>query len=128
MEYTTFGGAAGPQVSTLALGVMTFGTTVEATTSYAILDRFREAGGTFLDTADCYAFWVEGATGHESEELLGGWLADRGCREEMVISTKLGAQPNPELGSIWPRNAEGLSAPAVRAAAEGSLKRIGTDR
>ena len=89
----------GPRVSTLALGTMMFGTKIDEPTSFAILDRFREAGGTFLDTADCYAFWVEGATGHESEELVGRWLAARGCREEMVISTKLGAQPNPELGT-----------------------------
>jgi aryl-alcohol dehydrogenase-like predicted oxidoreductase len=128
MEYTTFGGPNGPRVSTIALGTMMFGTTVDEPTSFAILDRFREAGGTFLDTADCYAFWVDGATGHESEELVGRWLASRGCRAEMVISTKLGAQPDPALGPKWPRNAEGLSAPTVRAAAEGSLARLGTDR
>lgn len=127
MDYTTFGGPNGPRVSTLALGVMMFGTTIDEPTSFAILDRFREAGGTFLDTADCYAFWIDGATGRESEELLGRWLAARGCREEMVISTKLGAQPDPKLASTWPRNAEGLSAPVVRAAAEGSLQRLGTD-
>lgn len=127
MEYTTFGGPAGPRVSTLALGVMMFGTTTDEATSFAILDRFREAGGTFLDTADCYAFWIEGATGHESEELLGRWLADRGCRDEMVISTKFGAQPDPAIAATWPRNAEGLSAPTVRAAFEGSLTRLGTD-
>jgi aryl-alcohol dehydrogenase-like predicted oxidoreductase len=127
MEYTTFGGPNGPHVSTLALGVMMFGTTIDEPTSFAILDRFREAGGTFLDTADCYAFWIDGATGRESEDLLGHWLAARGCREEMVISTKLGAQPDPAHAATWPRNAEGLSAPVVRAAAEGSLRRLGTD-
>ena len=127
MEYTTFGGLTGPQVSTLALGVMMFGTTTDEATAVAILDRFREAGGTFLDTADCYAFWVDGASGHESEELLGRWLASRGCRDEMAISTKLGAQPDPAFAAPWPRNAEGLSAPVVRAAAEGSLARLGTD-
>lgn len=127
MDYTTFGAPYGPRVSTLALGVMMFGTTVDEPTSFAILDRFREAGGTFLDTADCYAFWVQGATGRESENLLGRWLAARGCREEMAISTKLGAQPDPEIDAPWPRNAEGLSAPTVRAAAEGSLRRLGTD-
>jgi aryl-alcohol dehydrogenase-like predicted oxidoreductase len=130
MDTTTFGGPTGPQVSTLALGTMMFGTKTDEATSFAVLDRFREAGGTFLDTADCYAFWVDGATGRESEELLGRWLASRGCREEMVIATKLGAQPDPAFGTaaVWPRNAEGLSAPAVRAAAEGSLRRLGTDR
>ena len=60
MEYTIFGGPDGPQVSTLALGAMMFGTTIDEPASFAILDRFREAGGTFLDTADCYAFWIDG--------------------------------------------------------------------
>ncbi|WP_370373891.1 aldo/keto reductase [Catenulispora sp. GP43] len=128
MDTTIFGGHGGPRVSTLALGTMMFGTTIDEPTSFAILDRFREAGGTFLDTADCYSFWVEGATGHESEQTVGRWMAARGCREEMVISTKLGAQPDPALGSVpWPRNAEGLSAPAIRKAIEGSLQRLGTD-
>ncbi|WP_194897759.1 aldo/keto reductase [Catenulispora pinisilvae] len=127
MEYTTFGGAAGPRVSTLALGAMMMGTRIDEPTSFAILDRFREAGGTFLDTADCYAFWVDGATGHESEDLLGRWLAARGCRAEMVIATKVGAQPDPAYSAPWPRDAEGLSAPAIRTAAEGSLARLGTD-
>jgi aryl-alcohol dehydrogenase-like predicted oxidoreductase len=45
----------------------------------------------------------------------------------MVIATKLGAQPDPALTAPWPRNAEGLSAPAIRAASAGSLKRLGTD-
>jgi aryl-alcohol dehydrogenase-like predicted oxidoreductase len=127
MDYLIFGGPGGPRVSTLALGALGFGTNVDEATSFAILDRFREAGGTFLDTADCYSFWIDGATGRESEELLGRWLAARGCRDELAIATKLGAQPDPALGPTWPRNAEGLSAATVRAAAEGSLKRLGTD-
>jgi aryl-alcohol dehydrogenase-like predicted oxidoreductase len=128
MEYTTFGGPAGPRVSTLALGTLPFGAVLDEATSFAILDRFREAGGTFLDTADCYCFWHDGRTGRESEDLLGRWLAGRGCRDEVVIATKVGAQPDPALKVAWPRSAEGLSAATVRSAAEGSLKRLGTDR
>jgi aryl-alcohol dehydrogenase-like predicted oxidoreductase len=127
MEYTQFGGPRGARVSALALGALPFGAAVDEKTSFAILDRFREAGGTFIDTADCYCFWVDGATGRESEELLGRWLASRGCRDDVVISTKLGAQPVAELAATWPRNAEGLSAKTVREAAEGSLRRLGTD-
>ncbi|NUR62315.1 MAG: aldo/keto reductase [Catenulispora sp.] len=127
MEYTNLGGPGGPRISTLALGVMTFGAVVEEATSFAILDRFREAGGTFIDTADCYCFWIEGRTGRESEELLGRWLAARGCRDDVVLSTKVGAQPDPALAGTWPRNAEGLSNATVRAAADGSLERLRTD-
>lgn len=128
MDYTIFGGPTGPRVSSLALGALPFGAVVDAETSFAILDRFREAGGTFLDTADCYCFWIDGCTGYESEDLLGRWLASRGCRDEFVIATKVGAQPDPALAGSWPRNAEGLSPRALRAGVEGSLRRLGTDR
>ncbi|MEU3572214.1 aldo/keto reductase [Kitasatospora sp. NPDC036755] len=125
MRYRSLG-VDGQSVSALCLGAMTFGTTVDEETATAILDRFTEAGGTFIDTSNNYAFWADGANGHESEELLGRWTARRGNRDGLVLATKLGARPVP--GLPFPEHIEGLSAPAVRAAAEGSLRRLGTDR
>ena len=52
---------------------MHFGTATDEATSLAILDRYVEAGGTFIDTADNYAFWASGTQGGKSEELLGRW-------------------------------------------------------
>src|SRR6266571_5025809 len=60
------------EVSVLSLGTMHFGTATGEATSFAILDRYVQAGGTFIDTADNYAFWT-GTQGGESEELLGRW-------------------------------------------------------
>jgi aryl-alcohol dehydrogenase-like predicted oxidoreductase len=54
---------------------MFFGTRVDEATSMRLLDRYIEAGGNFLDTANIYAFWVEGGQGGESEALLGRWIA-----------------------------------------------------
>ncbi|WP_030544708.1 aldo/keto reductase, partial [Streptomyces albus] len=71
MRYQKPAGGAGPEAGALCLGVMTFGTTVDEETSFAILDRFAEAGGTFLDTADSYPCWSDGVTGDEAELLLG---------------------------------------------------------
>ncbi|MFJ7244180.1 aldo/keto reductase [Kitasatospora sp. NPDC098652] len=119
-------GVDGPRVSALCLGAMTFGTTVDERTATAILDRFTEAGGTFIDTANNYACWAPGGTGHESEELLGRWTARRRNRDRLVLATKAGARPVP--GLPYPEHLEGLSAPALRSAAEGSLRRLGTDR
>ncbi len=122
MRYTTVNGRT---VSALCLGAMQFGSTTDAATSTAILDRFVEAGGTFVDTADCYQFWVEGGQGHESETFLGAWRRERGITDEVVIATKLGAQPTvPGTGL---ENQEGLSAKAVAAAAERSRERLGVD-
>ena len=80
------------EVSVLSLGTMHFGTATDEATSFAILDRYVQAGGSFIDTADNYAFWT-GTQGGESEELLGRWRHSRGIGEEIVIATKLGARP-----------------------------------
>lgn len=114
------------EVSQLCLGTMMFGTTVPERTAFAILDRFVEAGGSFLDTANCYQFWTAGGTGEESELLLGRWLASRGHRDQLVIATKVGARPaGPAVE--WPANMEGLSAPVVAEQIDASLKRLGLD-
>ncbi|TDD44781.1 aldo/keto reductase [Nonomuraea terrae] len=111
----------------IALGTIPFGTTVGMDDTFAILDRFHEAGGTMLDTADNYPFWVEGRSGDESELAIGAWLAARGNRDEIFISTKVGARPTVP-GDTTLDSAEGLSAPVIAKAAEDSLRRLGTDR
>jgi aryl-alcohol dehydrogenase-like predicted oxidoreductase len=111
-------------VSQLCLGTMNFGNRIDEPTSRAILDRFTEAGGTFLDTADAYNQWT-GKPG-DSESLIGRWMAERGNRDDLVIATKGGAvttvpdDPREE-------NFEGLGAGTVRRAAEDSLRRLGVD-
>ncbi|MGA5759156.1 aldo/keto reductase [Nonomuraea bangladeshensis] len=110
-----------------ALGTIPFGTSVGLEDTFALLDRFHEAGGTMLDTANNYPFWVEGRTGDESEQAIGAWLAARGNRDQVFISTKVGARPTVP-GDTTLDSAEGLSAAAVARAAEGSLRRLGTDR
>jgi aryl-alcohol dehydrogenase-like predicted oxidoreductase len=114
------------EVSVLSLGTMHFGTATDEATSFAILDRFVEAGGTFIDTADNYAFWT-GTQGGESEELLGRWRRSRGVGSEIVIATKLGARPlAPGTGFV--DNAEGLSARVICESSERSRQRLGMAR
>ena len=82
-----------------ALGAMTFGTPRWGSpdeVSRAIFDACADAGGNFIETADVYA-------GGRSEELLGGYIADRTLREHLVIATKftLNAAPvNSDAGRI----------------------------
>ncbi|MFD2082659.1 Predicted oxidoreductase [Actinopolymorpha cephalotaxi] len=130
MEYRN---VSGLDVSQLCLGTMMFGTRVDERTSFDILDRFVDAGGTFLDTANCYQFWEGDGQGHESEELLGRWLHSRGLasgagREKVVVATKVGARPitGPGRGD-FPENREGLSAEIIRGQIEVSLRRLGLD-
>ena len=114
-------------VSVLSLGAMLMGSRTDEATSFAILDRYVEAGGNFIDTSDNYAFWDDGSQGGQSEELLGRWRRSRGIGDEITIATKLGARPlAPGTGYI--DNPEGLSAKVIRESAERSRERLGLDR
>jgi aryl-alcohol dehydrogenase-like predicted oxidoreductase len=108
-------GATGTVVSTFALGTMTFGTETDEAGAHAQLDRYVEAGGNLVDTADVYSAGV-------SERMIGHWLAARaGARDQIVLATKgrfaTGAGPN-DLG---------LSRRHLSAALDASLRRLGID-
>jgi len=112
MDYR-FMGKTGLRVSELCLGALTFGRESSEEVSRAILDRFVDAGGNFIDTADTYSAGL-------SEEVLGRWLAGKG-RDDLVIATKarypMGQGPN-EVG---------LSRKHILASVEASLRRLRTD-
>jgi aryl-alcohol dehydrogenase-like predicted oxidoreductase len=129
MEYRTIGRDPGTRrdVSVLSLGAMKFGTTTDEATAFAILDRYVEMGGTFIDTSNNYAFWHDGSQGGQSESLLGRWIRRRNIGSEIVIATKLGARPLAP-GTGYVDNAEGLSAKVIRESAERSRERLGVDK
>lgn len=115
-HYRTLG-RSGLAVSPLALGTMTFGTArwgLDEDGSRAVFDAYVAQGGNFVDTADIYA---SGA----SETMLGRFVAERGLRDQIVLSTKSGfaAGSGPHAG--------GCGAKHVHAAIDGSLRRLGTD-
>lgn len=119
-------GPDGIGVSRLCLGAMALGGVQDEATSFAILDRFLELGGNFIDTANCYMFWIDGGTGDESELLLGRWFAARGTRDEVVLATKAGRRPSFPGGGL--EHSEPLSRARIGAALDESLGRLGTDR
>ena len=105
------------QVHPLCLGGNVFGWSANAAQSQEVLSAYESAGGNFIDTADMYSRWHTGNVGGESETIIGDWMKARGNRSEMVIATKvakLATRP-------------GLSAANIAAAAEDSLRRLGTD-
>ena len=103
----------GVQVSSLALGTMTFGGAADAKTSRVIFDRCREVGINLFDCANVYENGF-------SEEILGDLVAD--CRDAVLVTSKAffptGQDPN----------AQGASRRHLRQAVEGSLRRLHTDR
>ncbi|MDQ0576970.1 aldo/keto reductase [Agromyces albus] len=130
MRYRTIGdGRSSFDVSTLCLGTMFMGTRTDEATSFAILDRFVEAGGTFIDTANNYNAWI-GGYGRDSEDVIGRWLASRGIRDELKLATKLGAakkDPALPLSNTPPTNYQGLSAEVIDREAHESLRHLGVD-
>ncbi len=111
METKQFGNT-GTRVSELCLGAMTFGREADEEASRAIVDRFLDAGGNFVDTADMYGRGT-------SEEIVGRLLKDR--RDQVVLATKVrfpvGDGPND-----W-----GASRRHIRESIEHSLRRLDTD-
>jgi aryl-alcohol dehydrogenase-like predicted oxidoreductase len=106
-------GKSGLATPRLVLGGNVFGWTAKGDEAFAILDRFAEAGGMMVDTADVYSAWVPGHEGGESESLLGEWLKRSG-RKDVMVATKVGY-----VG--------GLSAAHIEAAAAASLRRLGVE-
>lgn len=132
-------GTTGQQVSRIALGAMGMGTVADDATSFELLDRFTADGGTFVDTADCYAWWdAKGTDGGQSEELLGRWFARTGRRDDVFLATKGTARVR-HLDRVWPddagapdwdlarQNFVGAGAAVLRESLEASLRRLGTD-
>lgn len=115
MEYRYLG-KTGMKVSELCLGTMTFGRETEAGDSVEMLDRFVDAGGTFIDTANVY---TRGA----SEEIIGEWLGNKSAeeRQQLVVATK-GRFP---MGDG--QNDSGTSRKYILYQVEESLRRLQTD-
>ena len=116
MKYRLFG-RSGLRVSELALGTMTFGTDwgwgADRDECRKIFDRYAEAGGNFLDTANNY-------TGGTSERIVGELVA--ADRDHFVVATKYSLSTRPD-----DPNAGGNHRKSLVHALEASLERLGTD-
>ena len=111
----------------MALGTMHFGTRLPTAQSREILDAYLDLGGVWIDTANCYAFWgSETGLGGQSETVIGQWLADCGARDQVRLSTKVGAEPTRPHG--FPDAVEGLGKDTVNRAIRDSLQRLQTER
>jgi len=117
-DYRTLG-RSGLRVSPFCLGTMTFGTDwgwgADVRDSRTMLNRYLEAGGNFIDTANIYT------KGH-SEVILGDYFAERGGRDRAVLATKFCGSLNP-----WDPNAGGAGRKAIQQQLEQSLRRLRTD-
>ena len=108
------------EASVPCLGTAKFGSVVEDSVSETIINRYLEAGGNVLDTAEVYAEWIPGGS-HRSEEFLGQWLRKRKNRDGLILPTKAA---HPRLHSMHiPR----MSKRDVESDLNSSLRRLGVD-
>lgn len=107
-------GRDGPAVSLIGLGCNNFGARIDAAPTRTVVDAALAHGISLFDTADVY-----GEPKGESERLLGAALGPR--RKDVVIATKFG-KPMDDA-----RTLRGGARAYVTAAAEASLRRLGTD-
>lgn len=115
-------GKTGLTVSEICLGTMTWGTQNTEVEGHAQADLALDHGVTFWDTAEMYPVNpVLAETAGRTEEIIGTWLATRGGRDRVVIATKVTGK-----GQIL-RPGQPITGATMRAAVEGSLKRLQTD-
>ncbi len=115
-------GTTGLTVSELCLGTMTWGSHNTEGEGHVQADLALDHGVTFWDTAEMYPTNpVRAETVGRTEEIIGSWLKARGGRSRLVLATKVAGK-----GPII-RPGQPVTGAALRAALEGSLKRLGTD-
>lgn len=115
-------GKSGLTVSELCLGTMTWGSQNSEAEGHAQADLALDHGVTFWDTAEMYPTNpVRAETVGRTEEIIGSWLAARGGRSRLVIATKVTGK-----GQVV-RDGAPITGRSMRAALEGSLRRLGTD-
>lgn len=109
-------------VTDICLGTMTWGSQNTEAEGHAQIAMARNAGITFMDTAEVYAVPGSPETSGRTEEIIGNWFAANGDRDKWVLATKIVGG-----GSAHIRDGKRPDAKTVREAIEGSLRRLQTD-
>ena len=116
-------GQTGLRVSEFCLGTMTWGTQTTEAGAHDQIDLALEHGLTFWDTAEMYPTNpVLAENVGRTEEIIGSWIAKGGRRDRVVLATKVTG-----AGQDAVRDGAPISAGTLRAAVEGSLRRMQTD-
>jgi aryl-alcohol dehydrogenase-like predicted oxidoreductase len=110
-------------VSRLTLGTMTWGSQNTEAEAHAQIDAALDAGVNTLDAAEMYPTTpMTRETSGRTEEIIGAWIARTGRRDDIVLATKITG-----AGNHTARSGEPIGPESLRAALEGSLRRLRTD-
>lgn len=123
MEYTQLG-QTDLNVSKICLGTMTYGDQNTESEAHEQLDYALAQGINFIDTAEMYPVPPKAETYTRTETIVGNWLKHQ-PREKIILGGKVAG---PRRGMDWIRGGPAaLDRANIRAAIEGSLKRLQTD-
>ena len=106
--------------SPIVFGGNVFGWTADEKESFKLMDQFLDMGFNMIDSADVYSRWADGNTGGESETVIGKYMKERGNRDKITLTTKVGS-------SMQQGGDKDISEAHIMKAIEDSLKRLQTD-
>lgn len=125
MQYRTLG-TTDLNVSLICLGSMNWGEQNTEEDAHEQLDYAVSQGINFIDTAEIYPIPPHKESQGRTETYIGTWLKKRSKRDDLIIASKVvGRSP----GLSYIRNGETpcFDRKNIRAAIDGSLKRLQTD-
>ncbi len=123
MKYTILGNTD-LKVSKVCLGTMTYGDQNNEAEAHAQMDYAMAQGINFIDTAEMYPVPPKAETYTRTETMVGTWLKKQ-PRDQIILGSKAAG---PRRGMEWIRGGPPcLDRANIRAAIEGSLKRLQTD-
>jgi aryl-alcohol dehydrogenase-like predicted oxidoreductase len=124
MQYRPLG-RSNLKVSALCLGTMTWGEQNTQQEAFAQIDRARDAGVNFIDTAEMYPVPPKGDTYGATETIIGNFFAQRGERDKWILASKIAGPGN---GMSYLREGRTrFTKTHINEAIDGSLKRLQTD-
>lgn len=126
MKYRMLG-STDINVSLICLGSMTWGEQNTEAEGFAQMDMAIDMGVNFIDVAEMYSVPPRPETYGRSEEIVGHWLHQRGCRDKVVLASKVTGRSERNSGVGHIRNGARLTKQQIVQAIDGSLQRLQTD-
>ena len=123
MQYRSLG-TSDLDVSLICLGTMTWGQQNSQSEAFEQLDYALEQGINFIDTAEMYSVPTKQDTQGSTESIIGNWLAARGKRDQVILTTKVSGR---SMGMKYLRGGPRLDRTNIESAIEHSLRRLQTD-
>mgnify|MGYP001181453454 CR=1 FL=1 len=126
MKYRQLGSSC-LEVSVIGLGTMTWGEQNSEEEAFEQMDYAMSQGVNFIDVAEVYPVPMRPETSGRTESYVGNWMAERGCRDKIVLATKVASRSENLEASRHIRGGPRLNRDQIRRAIEASLKRLRTD-